>query len=304
MQNSIDEQTIEFLKNYYILNNKPIPTTVKQYEQDFPKGYGRTTIKTKFSLSCKQLLAILNNDKSLNKDVDYWLSLILSKFDIDVINLEQASQIRKSVITYACKQCSFVQQASIESLNLRKTSCTACQSGNAKIKDNPSKLLKSLTRLNVRLLDKLPENQLDKILVACNNCNTEFYVLPTKAMHPQTDNTGTCPNCRTSDRRVVYDNHIFGSQIERDVFIELSKYVTNIHRQVKYSSIAACTRKWIMDMYIGNTIIEVSNFSKEPHNQTYYSNLEYKKQWAISNGFNFIHISKVSEVKALVKDIV
>jgi Zn finger protein HypA/HybF involved in hydrogenase expression len=220
------------------------------------------------------------------------------------LNIQKTAQVRKSLITISCNKCGFTQNTNIENLIVRKTGCTACQSGNAKIKDNPTLLFKALNEKELTLRSELPNNQLDKILVACNKCKTDFYVIPVKLMHPQTDNTSTCPNCRSTDRRVVYNNELFGSQIERDVYIELTKYIPNIERQVRYSSLASCSRKWVMDMLIGKTIIEVSNFAKKPHNNSYYSNLKEKKSWAEDNGFIFIHISKISEVKTLVKDIV
>lgn len=300
----IDEKSINLLKNYYINQNKAIPTNVKAYEADYPKGYGRTAIRTKFNLSCKQLLSILHDNPELSKDINYWVKYITDKFDISVLSVKTNIQIRKSLIEIKCNKCGFIQLTDVENLIARKTSCTVCQSGNAKIKDNPNTLLEALENKKLTLVGKLPDNQLTKILVNCNMCETSFYVLPVKIMHPQTDNTGTCPNCRDSDRRVVYNKETFGSQIERDVFIELQKYVSDIQRQVRYSSLAKCSRRWTMDMLIGNTIIEVSNFSKDAHNDTYYSNLKDKKQWAEDNGFVFIHISKVSEVKTLVKDIV
>jgi Zn finger protein HypA/HybF involved in hydrogenase expression len=299
---SIEE--IEYLKNYYVNNNKSIPKTVKAYESDFPTGFGRTSIKTKFGLSCKQLLALLNNDSSLSKDINYWVDILVKRFDIEIQAVEQRTQVRKSIITFKCKDCGFVQKASVESLNLRIFGCTSCKSKNAKIKDNPKNLYRALEDKKLILIDELPDNQLDKIKVKCKDCSTEFSVITVKVMHPQTDYTATCPNCRVTDTRVVYDKQLFGSQIERDVYLELCKYTTAIHRQVRYASLAKCSRKWVMDMLIDNTIIEVSNFSKDPHNNNYYNNLKDKKNWATANGFRFVHISKVSQVKELVKDIV
>ena len=299
----LTEEILESVRSYYKDQKLEIPRTIKEYNKNFKPGFGRTRLKELYGVTGKEFMALLNKDPSLYKTITYYTELFTEKLNITVTKVNSKySDLKSYRLTFVCNDCSFEQEASISSLCQRTYGCTRCKSGNAKIKDNPELLLRRLANNNLSLVSSLPNNQLDKLKVICNNCYSTFEVLPVKIMHPQTDNTGTCPNCRTTDRRVVYDNKIFGSQLERNIYKELIKYFDNIECQKPYKHINKCSRNWSCDFYINNTIIEVSNFKADFKN--YYGNLAEKLQWAKNSNVNFIHISKISEVKELIKDIV
>lgn len=299
----LTEEILESVRQYYKDQKIEIPRNIKEYNKNFKPGFGRTKLRETYNVTGKEFMALLNKDNSLYKTIDYYKKLFSSRLDITIIDTKSNySDLKNYRLVFTCNSCGFEQEASIGSLCLRVYGCTRCKSGNARLKDNPEPLLQALLDKNLKLVSSLPSNQLEKIQVICKLCNTTFTLLPTKVMHPQTDNSGTCPNCRITDKRVVYNNIVFGSQIERDVYKELIKYFVNIECQKLYKNIQKCSRNWSCDFYIKNTVIEVSNFKADFKN--YYGNLKEKQEWATKHGISFIHISKVSEVKNLIKDIV
>lgn len=299
----LTEELLESVRSYYKDQKLEIPKTIKEYNKNFKPGFGRANLRKLYKVTGKEFMALLNEDPSLYRTIDYYKELFTKKLNITVIKVNNKySELKNYRLTFSCNDCGFIQEASVGSLSLRVYGCTRCKSGNAKIKDNPELLLSKLQDNNLKLVSKLPDNQLDRTTVYCNACAATFEILPVKIMHPQTDNSGTCPNCRNTDRRVVYNNIVFGSQLERDVYKELVKHFDNIECQKLYKHISNCSRNWSCDFYINNSIIEVSNFKADFKN--YYSNLAEKQEWAKNHKINFIYISAVSEVKNLVKDIV
>lgn len=304
MTNTFDE-TVNTIKNYYIKNNKPFPKTVKEYQNDYPKGFRRQKVKELIGLTCKELLALINDDESLlyRKPLQYYINPKEKELNITWIDtVSIGTQTKHTVVRIRCNDCSYEQDVSVGSLILRKFGCNSCKTKNARIKDNPKLFYESLDRLNVRLVDNLPDNNLDRVKVECLDCFTVYYVLPVRAMHPPTDNTATCPNCRDTDRRVVYNEITFDSQLERNVFIELKKQEVDFKYNIPYKNLATCSRQWRADFIINDCIIEVSNFSKDYRD--YHDNLDEKRDWASKNNIKFYHVKTVSGIKKLLKDIV
>jgi hypothetical protein len=154
-----------------------------------------------------------------------------------------------------------------------------------------------LDQFNSTLISSISPNQTGYITVKHIECSTEYTSQLVGFVSPTTKLRATCPNCRSSDRRVTNEEGItFGSQFELECYVILKPLNPELH--VKYAEHFNTDRRWVCDFKIRDIWIEVSNFKQDFKN--YFSNIEDKQTLVESNGDNFFFIRSIKELEEFV----
>lgn len=178
-----------------------------------------------------------------------------------------------------------------------KLGCPKCKSGNLPWHNRKVELVDICKdRLNAEIVSGIPNKQTGYVKLK-HVCGTEYETQLVGIVSPNSRLRATCPNCRTTDRRVIYDNITFGSAFEMECFIKLKHLNPEIH--VKYSDYLETNRRWVCDFKAGNYWIEVSNFKIDYKN--YFSNIEEKRSLVESYKDNvFFFVTSLKELEELI----
>lgn len=295
--NSLDE-AVETALNFFKENNLPIPTNAVEYIAKFPKGMSRQAIKGHFNLTTAEFVKLLNPSYTPPKNAKDRALEEAARLHYKVISDVYSLTNNRDKLDLKCLDCGYVHSTTITSLSGSKLGCPKCKSGNLpwyKRQEELDTLLKS--NFNVIRLSSIPDSQTGYLTVKHLDCNTEYTTLLVGFVSPNTKNRATCPNCRSTDRRVTYNNITFGSQFEYEAYKILEHLTPEV--QVPYSNYLPTHRKWVCDFKIGNYWIEVSNFKQDFKN--YFQNIEDKRLLVESNSeFIFLFVTSLKELKELV----
>lgn len=268
------EELVEFLLEFY--KDSKIPSTSTEYIANYPKGFSRQVLKSKFNLTTSDVLTAINSEyKKPERVSKESLSKIASRLGYRLINFT-GNTSKTIVANLECVDCGKKHSTTYESLRISRLGCRFCKSKNISYREAPERLEPHLLRLNAELVSEIPKNQTGKVTLKHKLCGTEYTTLLVGVVSPNSAQRGTCPNCRTSDTRVAFEGTIFGSQFELDCFKLIKEYTNKIDLQVPYSTLIDTERRWTADFVINNNeIIEVSSFRPQDHPK-YYTNIEEK----------------------------
>lgn len=292
------KELISTVLNYYKDNNLSIPTKVDEYIKNYPKGYSRQVLKSKYNLTCSELLTLLDNGYS-KADPKATLKSLCEKLGYTILtDVDQYKYLSKDRVDIKCTLCGFVNNTTLDSLRLSTKGCVKCTSGNLawnKRKEELSELL--LGTYNAILLSEIPSKQTGSITVKHLLCGTEYTSQLVGFVSPNTKLRATCPNCRSSDRRVTNtEGNTFGSQFELDCYNKLKHLNPEIH--VNYNKYFSTDRRWVCDFKIGNYWLEVSNFKQDY--KDYFANISAKQTLVENNGEYFFFIRSLKELEEIV----
>lgn len=291
---------------HYKSKGKALPKSVTEYCDDFPKGCGRTALRENTGLTCSAFLKIINTEYiPPTKSIDKLYEEIEKKQLILLSDINPSLFKRSDKIKVQCKRCSRVNITTLESLRGSVFGCKSC--GNNLQWSEREEELKNIisSRLDGELISSIPNNQTGYISIRCNKCCSEYTTQLVGVVSPNTELRATCPNCRSSDRRVTYKGKTFSSGFERDCYLLLEPWNPETH--VLYKEYFDTTRRISCDFKISNIFIEVSNFKTDY--KDYFSNIEYKRSLVGSDpNYSFFFLTSLDEVKDFInhnlKDIV
>lgn len=289
-------EAIEKAKVFY--KDIGVPNTVTEYMANSPPGLSRTTLKAKLDLTAGQFLSHIGS--SYQEQVP------------TIDKLRELMKERKHVLLNKVDSCTKNTPLSMEcskghkfntywgTYRITKVGCKACAS-NLELKYRKEEIDNRASLLGSKVLE-YPESQQKRVHLKCLGCGEEYSILGVKLMNPNTDNEGTCPNCRITDTRVTFEGITFGSQFERECY-KLLKHL-NPKLQVRYSHTFNTTRRWVCDFVIGDVWVEVSSFRKDSKGyNSYLSNIEEKREIVESHGLAFKYLTSLREVKDFINKI-
>lgn len=224
------DSAVETAINYYKSHNLPIPNNVVEYIASYPKGMSRQAIQSNYGLKCSEFVKLLSPTYSKPKDAITRANLECERLGYTIISDTSTLTNNRNLVTVTCNSCGTEHTTSITSLYGSKLGCLACKVGNLP-------WYRRVEELDTLLLDKfeairvsdIPSNQEGYLTVKHTICNTEYTTQLLGIVSPNSPKRGTCPTCRDTDRRVVYEGITFGSQFELDcykVLISLSPSYT------------------------------------------------------------------------------
>lgn len=291
------EKLKETLINYYHTNNLDIPKSVPEYIKNYPKGYSRQAVLKNHGLKTSEVVELINPSyhKSIAAET---LSQQLEKLNYSLEGTLPDKYVAKDRINVKCNSCGFINNTTLDSLRGSTKGCIKCTSKNLAWNRRKSELEQLLLDdFEAELVSNIPENQTGYIDIKHIPCGTIYTSQLVGIVSPNTKLRGTCPQCRSSDRRVVYNNITFGSQFELDCYKILEHLNPELH--VLYSKYIPTNRRWVCDFKINDTWIEVSNFKTDY--KGYYANLQEKQNIVESNGFNFFFFNSLKDLEDFVE---
>lgn len=304
-QQSELETLKEKVTSYYKAKGE-FPKNVAEYIKDFPKGCSRQVIKSRTGLTCGQFLELVNeNYKMPNKAINSLKSYLKSLDLILISSIEEGSYKRDDKIIIECKRCYSRNTTTLSSLRGSTTGCPTCANNLPWYRREEELRFLIKSRLAGSLISEIPKNQRGFIKIKCSVCQTEYTTQLVGVVSPNSTNRATCPNCRDTDRRVVYNNITFGSEFEYNCYLILKDYSPEM--QVYYKDYFDTKRNYTCDFKIDNMFIEVSNFKVDY--KGYFSNIEDKKALVETDPkYKFFFLRTLQEVSEFVdsnlKDIV
>lgn len=293
----INDAIITEIRNYYIDNNKPLPKNVVAYLADYPKGWSRQVLKSKLGMQCSELIKLLDPQYEKPKTATERAILEAARLRYEILSDYSLLKTNRDSVILKCIDCGNIHETTITSLQGSVLGCPLCKSGNLpwyKRKQELDGLV--LDRLDAVLVSDIPTSNTGSVILKHNVCGTEYSTVLTGITHPQSKLRALCPNCRPTDRRVVYNNITFGSQFELDCYLVLELKNPELH--VKYSSYFSTDRRWVCDFKIGAVWIEVSNFKTDY--KDYFANIEAKRSLVESNNGVFLFIQSVDDLKSII----
>lgn len=271
------------LLSYYLDNDLEIPNSVQEYLKNYPPGYSRQVLYKKFGLKTSDIVSLINS-KYIKATAISTLISACERLNYELVDELPKSYTSKDRISIRCIKCGYINNTTLDSLRGSTKGCIKCSSGNLSWNKREEELkILLLEKFDAVLESDIPANQTGYITVRHLECNTQYTSQLVGIVSPNTKLRGTCPTCRATDRRVVYNNITFGSQFELDCYLVLEKHRPEVH--VPYSKYLCTDRKWNCDFKIRNFWIEVSNFKTDY--KSYFSNLENKQKLVESCGNNF-----------------
>jgi len=282
------------IRNHYINKGLALPKNVSEYINNYPKGFSRQVLKSKYGLTCAELLSKLSDDYIL-KDPIAALLTCCTRLNYTLLTELDASYRSKSRIDVKCNSCGYINNTTLDSLRLSTKGCVKCTSGNLSWSMREQELKDILLEnLGSELVSDIPSNQTGYITIKHLECGTEYTSQLLGIVSPNTRLRGTCPNCRSSDRRVTNEHGItFGSQFELDSYNILKHLKPEVH--IEYKKYFNTDRRWVCDFKIGLNWIEVSNFKQDF--KGYFTNIVEKERLVESNGHNFFFIRSLKELE-------
>lgn len=290
------DKLIQVVKEYYQNNNLNIPTKVEDYIANYPKGFSRQVLKTKYNLTTAQMVAMLNPSYTKPKSASERTVIEADRLNYTVLSDLSLLSNNRDKVLLQCKDCGYKHTTTITSLSGTILGCPKCKSGNLSWNKRIDELkLIAKDRLQAEVISEVPENQTGYITLR-HICGTEYTTQLLGVVSPSTSLRGTCPNCRPTDRRVTIDGITFGSEFEYKCYLILKSKNPELH--VPYSKYMSTSRRWVCDFKVGTYWIEVSNFKQDF--KSYFANIEEKRSLVESSGFVFLFVRTLSELEEIV----
>lgn len=295
MQKTVEE-LVELAKKFYKDNGLDIPNNVTQYTARFPPGYSRQTLKSKYNIQCSDFVELLNPAYKKVKTAGERATIEAARLNYTLLTDPSTLPNNRCSVTLRCNDCGHEHTTTVTSLQGTKLGCPKCKSGNLPWSSRSEELVKLLSDIyDATLVSEIPHSQTGYLTVRHNTCGTEYTTLLVGFVSPTTNNRATCPNCRSSDRRVTHKGITFGSQFELDCYKVIEHL--NPEVQVRYSSYLNTTRYWVCDFKLGSTWIEVSNFKQDY--KGYFANIEEKCACVEHAGDKFFFIKSIKSMQEL-----
>lgn len=281
------------------------PKNVIEYMKDYPKGLSKTMLRTYYGVTTAEFVKLLNPEYEnfLDEDAFAQLTELCKQLNLrptlpEGVSVSSYKKKKHRVVT-ECLLCGYKNETSWDSLRQCTKGCRACGSGNAAWSSRKEELeLIIRDRLGGTLVSSIPDNQNLPVTIKCNCCSSEYSTLLVGVVSPQTKLRATCPNCRPTDRRVVYEGVTFHSQFELDIFQVLKK-LPGLRTSVYYRDEIETTRRWVCDFVFEDFLIEASNFKQDYKN--YFQNIEDKRSAVVSSGKKFVFITSLKEANSFVE---
>lgn len=290
------ELTLEKTRQYYIQNNLQVPDSVVAYLKSFPKGLSRQSIESYFGLKCSEFVQLLNPNYKKPYSASERAVLEAERLGYTLLSDITLLKTNRDVVNLKCKECDYLHSTSITSMSGSTLGCPLCKSGNLSWAKRVDELkLICLDRLDSELISEVPLNQTGYVYLK-HICGTEYKTQLVGVVSPNTTLRATCPNCRPSDRRVVYNGLTFGSSFELECYKKLQHLNPEIH--VPYALYLNTSRRWVCDFKIGNYWVEVSNFKQDFKN--YFANIIEKESLVESNNQVFFFVRSLKELDELI----
>lgn len=290
------EEAVETAISFYIDNNYKIPTSVVEYIACFPKGMSRQMIQSRYNIKTSEFVQLLNPTYKKPLSAAERVLVECERLRYKLITNPNILKTNRCVVEVECLDCGYLHNTTITSLSGTILGCPKCKSGNLpwtkRTEELDELLLENFRAIRV---SEIPSSEQGYITVKHLICDTEYTTQLLGITCPNTPNRGSCPNCRSSDRRVVFDGLTFGSTFELDCYKFIKRFNPELH--VKYSSYFNTNRKWVCDFKIGNIWIEVSNFKADYKN--YFQNIKDKEQLVEANNNHFFFIRSLGEMEEL-----
>lgn len=290
------EEVIIKCKEFY---GNDLPKTVSEYIANYPKGLSRQVLKKRYNLTTGEFLQVLGSSYiPLEPTKDKFLKKCI------VVGLTPRgvprTMTKTTKVIVECQTCRDTFETYWDTLSQAEKGCRSC-AGNKQLYLREGFLTEKAEKVNSKVVT-LPKNNKDYMKLQCNVCDTIYSVQASKLTNPQTDKQATCPNCRDSDTRVVYEEITFGSQFERECY-KLLKHLTP-ELQVLYKETFTTDRLWTCDFVIDDYWIEVSSYTKNSQGYgSYSSNIALKEDLVNSNGKHFIYLTSLREVNDFINKI-
>jgi hypothetical protein len=292
------EQTLEeavlSARDFYIENNLSIPINVVEYIAKFPKGMSRQTLQSRYGIKTSEFVKLLNPEYEKPLEAAKRAVVECDRLRYKLITNPSTLKSNRDKVALECLDCGYLHSTTITSLSGSLLGCPKCKAGNLpwkKRKEELEELL--LENFKCTLISEVPESESGYITVQHIVCGTKFTNQLVGMVHPNTRNRGSCPNCRSSDKRVTEEGITFGSSFEYECYKILKKFDPETH--IKYSDWFNTNKRWICDFKIGNFWIEVSNFKVDYKN--YFQNIENKERLVELNGQYFFFIRSLKEME-------
>lgn len=287
---------LDSIKEYYTSNNFSIPNKVSEYIENYPKGFSRQVLKSTYNITAAQLIQLLNSEYKKPLSAIERTKVEAARLDYTIVSDISNLVSNRDKVDLRCNICGYLHTTTVTSLQGTKLGCPKCKSGNlpwSKRQEELEGIIKD--RLDSTLISNIPDNQIGYVTLR-HVCGTEYTTQLVGVVSPSTTLRATCPNCRPSDRRVVLDGIIFGSEFESKCYNILKHKNPELH--VPYSKYVHTDRKWVCDFKINNYWIEVSNFKQDF--KGYFSNIEEKRYVIESAGDEFLFVTSLKELEELV----
>ncbi len=284
------------IKEYYTSNNYKIPTKVSDYIENFPKGFSRQVLKTKYNTTTAQMVELLNPEYTKPLSASDRAKVESSRLGYTILSDLSTLLTNTDKVELRCDSCNYTHITTISSLYGSKLGCPKCKSGNLPWSSRKEELVQIIRdRLDSELISDIPSNQTGYITMR-HVCGTEYTSQLVGVVSPSCSLRGTCPNCRPTDRRVVVEGITFGSEFESKCYLILKPKNPELH--IPYSKYLPTDRKWVCDFKVGDYWIEVSNFKQDY--KSYFSNIEEKRAVVDNNGYTFLFVTSLKELEELV----
>lgn len=288
---------VEIARKFYKDNNLPIPNSVVEYIKVFPKGMSRQALQKAYDIKCSEFVKLLNPTYEKPKDAASRALIECKRLGYTILSDISILTNNRDSINLQCNLCGNTHTTTITSLSGSVLGCPKCKSGNLPWNKRSEELdILLLDKFECSRVSSIPESQNGLITIKHIICGTEYTTQLVGLTHPTSPKRGTCPNCRPSDRRVVYEGITFGSQFELECYQILKPFNPEVH--VEYSKFISTKRKWVCDFKVRNYWIEVSNFKQDF--KGYFKNIEEKQEAIEASGFYFFFITSLQELKEFV----
>lgn len=290
------EKVIDIVKSYYIDNNKIIPKSVKEYIADYPSGYSRQVLKSRFNLSTAEIVKLINPEYVKPMSAKERAVHEATRLGYEILSDISSLTSNRQTVLLGCITCGYNHTTSIASLHGSVLGCPKCKSRNLPWKSRKTELeIIIADRLNGTLVSEIPDNQTGYIDIKHNICGQTYTAQLVGVVSPNSPLRATCPTCRPTDRRITVNGITFGSRFEYDCYLILQKHNPELH--VRYDKYLTTNRHWVCDFKIRKYWIEVSNFKIDYKN--YFSNIEDKQNLVESAGQTFYFVTSTKELEEL-----
>lgn len=287
---------LNIIKEYYTSNNYQIPAKVSDYIENFPKGFSRQVLKSKYNTTTAQIVALLNSGYTKPQAASERAITEADRLGYTVLSDVSTLSSNRDKVELQCNNCNYVHITTVISLQGSKLGCPKCKGGNLPWTSRREELVQVIKdRLDSELISDIPSNQTGYITMR-HVCGTEYTSQLVGVVSPSCSLRATCPNCRPTDRRVVAEGITFGSDFESKCYLILKHKNPELH--IPYSKYLPTNRKWVCDFKVGDYWIEVSNFKQDY--KGYFSNIEEKRAVVDSNGYTFLFVTSIKELEELV----
>lgn len=293
MSSTNNNEVIDLIRAYYEQGGHPLPNNVSEYIANYPTGYSRQVLKSKYNLTTSEVLKLLKPTYEKPLHAKERVIIECDRLGYRLLSNLQDITNRDSKVDLECIDCGYHHTTTINSLSGSRLGCPKCKSGNLSWNNRRDELCDIIhDRLDAELISDIPRNQTGYVKLKHLPCNTEYTTQLVGVVFPNSKLRATCPNCRPTDRRVVLDGITFGSQFEADCYNILKDYKPELH--VKYSDHFTTNRRWVCDFKVGCYWIEVSNFKTDY--KDYFSNIKSKEDLVESNGQYFFFVTSLKEL--------